>query len=439
MAGEREYGHVLRRFSRFDACRANGRRCLVSAAKADASGGSPSAGSASHLSSAPLDDGVGQVRDGVPFDHGRVAKVDGRLAQVVEPADAVAEHGWDEIHCEFIDQAGVEALLRNLGAGHHDLLVARCGPGLGEADRVLFRRLSVLHGDFTRGAAGGVCAFGVLDDSRVLSGLRRLVDKSLVTADTSGTVARYRMLETIRQYAEALLGSSGEQDDILDRHLDTFATLTTSVTPLLNDDKDAWRAAIAPEYENVRAAIAWGLSRDDPERGRRLAADLAWLWHLNGRGDEGLSLLHIAVSKGSNERTELQARLLTGLALVADTTRPLGLEYDTAQAALEIATEVGDVRTSCLARLLSAVGIFYHDFDTAWALADTAQAQANEASDAFVIYGAMALKGIILHLRDDHERAVSILQEAVDGLIRHGDRGVASTAIGFLAYSALHR
>jgi predicted ATPase/DNA-binding CsgD family transcriptional regulator len=325
---------------------------------------------------------------------------------------------------------GVAARHQTLAASidwSHDLL--------DPADRVLFRRLGAFHGGFTLEAACGVNAADRLD---VLTGLRRLIDKSLVIADTSDRVTRYRMLETIRQYAAARLEASEEAADVRDRHLDTYLALTREAAPLLARDKDAWRAVIGAEQENLRSALTWGLSRPDPERARELAAGLPWLWHLNGRGHEGLALLRQAIEAGAGERTALQARLLTGLALVADTTQPVGLEYDAARAALEIATEAGDAPSACLARLLSAVGVFYEDFDTGWSLAEAARDQARDAGDAFVVDGATALMGIICHLRDEHERALPLLRTAVDGLIRRGDRGVAATALGFLACGALY-
>ncbi|HYS40431.1 MAG TPA: LuxR C-terminal-related transcriptional regulator [Pseudonocardiaceae bacterium] len=299
---------------------------------------------------------------------------------------------------------------------------------LDEPDQVLFRRLGVFHGGCTLDTARLTCD---VDDVR--GGLRRLVDKSLVIADTAGSIARYRMLETIREYAVTRLAAAGELDALRDRHLATFLAVTEAAEPLLDTDKDTWRATIGVEQENMRAALAWGLAADDPTPARRLAAGLPWLWHLNGRGHEGLTLLRQAIDTRPTDRTALQARLLTGLALVADTTQPVGLEYDAAQAALEIATEVGDAPTAALARMLSAVGLLYQDLDAAAAMAD----QARDAG-GFVADGATALLGIVRHLRDDHDQATPLLRTAIEGLTRRGDRGVASTALGILACGALY-
>ncbi|MEU0470243.1 LuxR C-terminal-related transcriptional regulator [Amycolatopsis sp. NPDC006131] len=310
---------------------------------------------------------------------------------------------------------GVAARHQTLAASmawSHDLL--------DEPDRVLFRRLGVFSGGFTLDAAAGVCG----PRMEVLTGLGRLVDKSLVIADTAGPTTRYRMLETIRQYAVAKLAAAGEADDVRDRHLDTFGAIVEAAAPLLDTDKDAWRAAVGPDQENLRAAIEHGLAADDPDRGRRLAAGLAWLWHLNGRGHEGIALLRRAIDRGP-DGTELQARLLTGLALVADTT---GLDNDAARTALEIVPDDG------MATLLSALGELARDFDTAAKLAERARADEN----GFVRDGATALLGIIAHLRDDHATAMPLLETAVSGLTSRRDRGVASTALSFHAASALY-
>ena len=287
-------------------------------------------------------------------------------------------------------------------------------------DRAVFRRLSVFAGGFTLDAAGGPA---------VLPALGRLVDKSLVLAENG----RYRLLETLREYAAARLAEAGEADAVRDRHLDHFLALAEAAEPDLDRDKDAWRARVEPERDNFRAALEWGLAQEDPTRGRRLAAAIAWLWNLRGRGHEGLAYLRRAVARCPDERSSLQARLLTGMGLVADTTAPFDVEA--ARLGLELATELGEasLRARCLT--LTALGHLYTDFDTAWDLALEAEKAAG--TDGFARDSALMLRGIVLHARDRHDEADPLLAEAAEGLLRRGDRGLASTVLSARSASAL--
>jgi len=306
---------------------------------------------------------------------------------------------------------GAAARQRTLEASiswSHDLL--------DEPDRVVFRRLAVFSGGFTLDAAGDV-----------LDALGRLVDKSLVSAGDG----RFRMLETIRAYATARLAEAGEADAARDSHLDHFLAVAEAAEPELDRDKDAWRALIEPERDNFRAALEWGLTRQDPERGRRLAAAVAWLWNLRGHGHEGLAYLRRAVERAPADGSLLQARLLTGIGLVADTTAPF--DGEAARRGLELATELGDERLR--ARCLSLCGLerLYADFDAAWDFA----LEAEKGGDDFARDSALALRGIIRAAQDRHVEAAPLLAEAIDGLIRRGDRGIASTVLAVQSGAAL--
>jgi predicted ATPase/DNA-binding CsgD family transcriptional regulator len=307
---------------------------------------------------------------------------------------------------------------------------------LAEPDRIVFRRLAVFAGGFGLEAARAVAAGDAVARDDVLSALRRLVDKSLVIAEERDGEARYRLLETIRQYAADRLVEAGEAAATRDRHLAWLLAFVEALEPELRRDLDGWRTRLERERDNLRAALDWGLAAPDPERGRRLAAGLPWLWHLHRHGREGLEYLRRAIDRAPDDRSTLQARLLTGIALVADTASPLGLEFDAAQRALAIAAEQGDERLRALCLVLSAVGRFYTDFEAAWALTDDALGAAETAGDAFVTDAARALQGIILHLRDRHQEAEPLLEAAVEGLL-HRHRGIAATTLAFQASGAL--
>jgi predicted ATPase/DNA-binding CsgD family transcriptional regulator len=307
---------------------------------------------------------------------------------------------------------------------------------LGESDRIVLRRLAVFAGGFDLEAARAIAGGGAVARDDVLVALGRLVDKSLVVAEERDGEARYRLLETIRQYAAGRLAEAGEAEATRDRHLAWFLALVEALEPELQRDLDAWRTRLEREHDNLRAALDRGLAAPDPERGRRLAAGLPWLWHLHRHGREGLEYLRRAIERTPDDRSTLQARLLTGIALVADTASPLGLEFDAAQRALAIATEQGDERLRALCLTLSAVGRFYTDFGAAWALTVDSLRAAEAAGDAFVEDAARALQGIILHLRDRHREAEPRLESAVEGLL-HRHRGIAATTLAFQAGGAL--
>jgi predicted ATPase/DNA-binding CsgD family transcriptional regulator/class 3 adenylate cyclase len=307
---------------------------------------------------------------------------------------------------------------------------------LEESDRIVFRRLAVLAGGFGLEAARSVGAAGVVARDDVLDAIGRLVDKSLVVAEERGGEARYRLLETIRQFAADRLDEAGEVAATRDRHLAHVLAFAEAIQPQLQRDMDAWRTQLELEYGNLRAALDWGLAAPDPEPGRRLAATLPWLWHLHGHGPEGIDFLRRAVRRAPDDRSRLQARLLTGIALVADTASPLDLEFDAAQRALMIATEQGDEPLRALCLTLSAVGQFYTDFSAAWELSVEALGVAEGAGDEIVVDATRALQGIILHLRDRHDAAGPLLRSAVEGLLRR-HRGIAATTLAFQASGAM--
>src|SRR5919106_6818900 len=258
---------------------------------------------------------------------------------------------------------------------------------LDETDRVLFRRLAVFAGSFSLDGARAVSAGGPVTPEEILPSIGRLVDKSMVVMDEHDGEARYRMLETIRAFATARLVEAKEEAELRDRHLVWALEFVETTDVERVRDADGWRRAMRLEYANLRGALDHGLAALDPEHGRRLAAALGWLWHLDSRGHEGMAYLRRAIDRAPEDRSRLQARLLTGLALVADTASPLDLEYDAATRALELTTELGDESLRALCLNLAAVGAFYTDFDTAWEFCEQAYQAAEAGGNTFVLGG----------------------------------------------------
>jgi non-specific serine/threonine protein kinase len=163
---------------------------------------------------------------------------------------------------------------------------------LSEAEKILFRRLSVFAGGWTLDSANCVCVDGI---GEVLDVLARLVNKSLVVVERGpdGEV-RYRMLETIREYAREQLRASGEIEELRARHFDYFLQMLREGEPKLFAPESFIDAA-EREIDNLRAALAWALEKDpggafsEEHTGRALELMLhVWpLWLNRGYVSEG--------------------------------------------------------------------------------------------------------------------------------------------------------
>ena len=102
---------------------------------------------------------------------------------------------------------------------------------LGDGERVLLRRLSVVAGGWTLNAAEQVCPGEGIDRYDVLDLVTGLVDKSLVITDEQSSETRYRLLEAVRQYAAVRLAEAGEVDGLRDRQLAYYLALAQAAEP----------------------------------------------------------------------------------------------------------------------------------------------------------------------------------------------------------------
>jgi predicted ATPase/class 3 adenylate cyclase/DNA-binding CsgD family transcriptional regulator len=237
---------------------------------------------------------------------------------------------------------------------------------LTETERILFRRLAVFLGGFDLQAAQAVSGDSGIERYQVLDQLTLLVDKSLVVADESSGRTRYRLLETVRQYALEKLGESGEADAVRSRHRDHY----TSIAALLNEPAGTdYRQRLDQaelETDNLRSALGWNLENNDTERALTLASSLRPVWLSRGRILEGLAWFHVILSDYDQEidvAPAVQARALCDEAVL---NVYVGERMNRAQRAAEIARELDD--PALLARTLSACGYIAgarYDTDTA--------------------------------------------------------------------------
>jgi predicted ATPase/DNA-binding SARP family transcriptional activator len=187
---------------------------------------------------------------------------------------------------------------------------------LGDAERVLLRRLSVFAGGATLEAAERVCAAPDLDGlaaDEVLYLLAALVDKSLVVAgEVEGTgEPRYRLLETVRAYGAERRRQAGEDQALRRAHAGYFLELAERAEPeLRRADQLAWLARLAAERDNLHAALRAAAAGGDAVLLLRLVAALGWYWFLRSARAEASEWLGRALALPGEAPPALRAQAL---------------------------------------------------------------------------------------------------------------------------------
>src|SRR4029077_14476133 len=148
-------------------------------------------------------------------------------------------------------------------------------------------RVAVFAGGWTLASAEHVCAGDGIDAVDIVERLTSLVDKSLVLTEERAGLTRYRMLETVRQYAAERLRVNGEEARWRTRHLAWSVALAEEFWQgVEGPEQDALFARIAGALDNLRAAVAWAIE-SDPVQGIRLAFHVWSFMDLRGHVSEG--------------------------------------------------------------------------------------------------------------------------------------------------------
>ena len=168
---------------------------------------------------------------------------------------------------------------------------------LDDAERALWRRLSVFTGGATLEAAEQVCSGSGLRAGQILDLLTALADKSLLTVRHGPDGPRYRMLEIIKAYGQERLAEAGESDELREAHTRYFTRLIeASRDHLLAAEQLDWLRRLADDQDNLHAAIRHAVAADDGPAAVRLAAALGWYWFLRGMKLEGAELIGEALA-----------------------------------------------------------------------------------------------------------------------------------------------
>jgi predicted ATPase/class 3 adenylate cyclase len=215
---------------------------------------------------------------------------------------------------------------------------------LDENERRLFARLSVFAGSFDLAAVEAVCSGGPIQREQIFDLLTRLVDKSLVSVVHAGDATRYRLLETLRDYARNRLAASGDAHGVHDAHTRWAVAFAESAgAQLMGADQAGRLQAIAANRDDLRAALARTIEAGDPESGLKIMVGLTTLWQVAGIREARGWLEQLLQREDAVSPPLLGLGLsLYGVALAIHGLRDRSIEVQ--ERALALLRDVGDVR-----------------------------------------------------------------------------------------------
>jgi predicted ATPase/transcriptional regulator with XRE-family HTH domain len=309
---------------------------------------------------------------------------------------------------------------------------------LEESERRVFRRLAVFASGCALSAAEAVCGSG--PDEEFLDVLASLMESSLVLRTEAATEeVRYRMLETIREYAAERLMASGEENVILRRHAEFFRDLAEEAEPHLTGEGQArWLAILEEERPNIRAALDWAERAGEAESALRIASAIWRFWQQSGPlADLRVRLERLISLPGAQHRNSVRARALSALGGIAYWQNDYGRLREVYEEEVDIAREVGDPRLLSRALFdLSFIPLIGRDLDGCEELLRQSLALA-EGRDPFLAAQIWSGLGYLEIFRGKPADAIAPIQRAVATYRELEERSFLCESLGGLAGAQL--
>jgi predicted ATPase/DNA-binding CsgD family transcriptional regulator len=285
---------------------------------------------------------------------------------------------------------------------------------LSDEERLLFRRVAVFAGGCTLEFVEEVCAGDGIDRVRVLDLLGSLVDQSLVSALERGNAVRYRMLETVRQYAIERLSETGEEEEQRRRHRDAFLALAERARPQFETARQReWLEILDPEAANLAVAIEEALS-SDPRLALRFCVALHRWWSARGRLAEAERAHSRALGACIEPVPALRSRALHSRSWTAISAGDIDAAAAYATEALAFADEAGDVSAAARARCDLGTTATFARPRTARAELVRAAELAARAGDDWALVAAKQLLAQTYMFEEDHAQAARANDEVAD-------------------------
>jgi len=313
---------------------------------------------------------------------------------------------------------------------------------LREPEKLLLQRLTVFAGGWTLAAAEGVCPGEGIEQRDVLDLLTSLADKSLVVPEQGDAQTRYRLLETVRQYARDRLEDTGASAAARARHRDYFLGLAEEAAPKLRGaEQITWLRRLEEEHDNLRAALEWSLLETGSRGGLRLCGALQRFWWTRGHLSEGRQwCTRVLGNAGAEDRTGERAHALNA----AGTLATYQGDYPAARAlheeGLAISRELGN-RSGIAASLgnLGNVAVNQGDYPAARALHEESLAIRRKLGDRFGIAVRLNNLGNVALAQGDYAAAMALHEEGLAIRRELGDRSGIATSLSNLGIVVLNQ
>jgi predicted ATPase len=314
---------------------------------------------------------------------------------------------------------------------------------LGPAEQRLFRQLGMFVGGFTLEAVEALVSDGP-DDLDPLEAISRLVGQSVVNVEPLEEIPRYRMLETIREFALERLEAAGEAAQTRRRHAEFFRDLADRAEPMLlgTAEQHRWTTELEHARDNVRGALAWSVSAEgELAVGIDLAGALGWFWLMSGRVQEAQSwYVELLARRGEADDSLAWARVLHGSALQLWALGDLGQAEATEEPAVELFRSAGECRwtsygLALLARIRTGQGrlaeaqALLEEARAVWRKVEVTYGQPFDAYLRYYLGSAALVRGDLATAQDHLDASLRELEAAEDDTAR----GVVLGSLGLLA------
>ncbi len=342
-------------------------------------------------------------------------------------------------------------LLTGSGRGalpHHQTLRAALDWSynlLSDPERTLLRRMAVFAGGFSLEAAEAVCAGPDLDATEIIDLLTRLVERSLVLFEEHNGTGRYRLLETIRQYALDRLLEAEEHDVYRAKHQDFFLAWAESRRKDIEDveavAEEEQFSAFETEHDNLRAALQWSWTTHEPSATLQLAASIGQFWNRRDYWSEGRHWLEAALAAtGEGEAPQLRARVLYYAGFLAWHQGDNQQSIAHLERSVALFRELGaQTWISAALNALAVVTYRQGDYARAAGLLEESLSLLRQTGKRAELGFALYLLGIVARLRGDYQRAEALGSEALELSRKVGDWRRERTALDALGLVARNR